>query len=59
MNEHDMAGKVVAGISYPDPWSEGFTIMFTDGTKFNIRERMQAGEIEVFYNDEQVMHDRE
>jgi hypothetical protein len=33
--------------------------MFTDGTKFNIRERMQAGEIEVFYNDEKVMYDRE
>lgn len=52
-----MAGKVVAGISYPDPWGEGFTIMFTDGTKFNIRERMQAGQIEVFYNNEEVVSD--
>jgi len=57
MNEHDMAGKVVASISYPDPWDEGITIMFTDGTKLNICERMQAGQIIVYYNDVEAKHD--
>ena len=59
MNEHDMAGKVVASISYPDPWDEGFTITFTDGTTLNICERMQAGQIIVYYNDVEVKHDPE
>lgn len=59
MNEHDMAGKVVAGISYPDPWDEGITITFTDGTTLNICERMQAGQIIVYYNDVEVKHDPE
>jgi len=54
MKTIELTGKVVAGVSYPDPWGEGLTIMFTDGTVLNIRERMQAGEIEVFFNDETV-----
>jgi len=56
--EVDMRGKTVESISYPNPWDEGITITFTDGSKLNVYERMQAGEIMVTYNDNEVIHDR-
>jgi hypothetical protein len=43
MSEVLIAGKTVEGIKYPDPWGEGITIKFTDGSELNIYERMQAG----------------
>ena len=57
--ELSIAGKTVESISYPDPWSEGLTIVFTDGSKLNVYERMQAGEIIATYNEEVVVHERD
>lgn len=47
-NEVTIAGKTVAGISYPD--SEEFSILFTDGTVLQVLERSQSGQIQVTYN---------
>ncbi len=57
--ELNIAGKIVESISYPDPWSEGLTIVFTDGSKLNVYERMQAGEIIASYNEEMIVHERD
>ena len=57
--ELDIAGKTVESISYTDPWSAGLTIVFTDGSKLNVYERMQAGEIIATYNDEIIIHERD
>ena len=57
--ELNIAGKTVASISYPNPWSEGLTIVFTDGSKLNVYERMQAGEIIATYDDEPIIHERD
>jgi hypothetical protein len=57
--ELNIAGKTVESISYPDPWSEGLTIVFTDGSKLNVYERMQAGEIIASYNEEMIVHERD
>jgi hypothetical protein len=57
--EVDMRNKTVESISYPNPWSEGITITFTDDSKLNVYERMQAGEIMVTYNGNEVIHDRD
>jgi hypothetical protein len=60
MNEEEtIAGKTVQGVSYPDPWGEGITILFTDGSKLHIYERMQAGQIMVEYNGQEVVYERE
>jgi hypothetical protein len=53
----DIAGKTVATAKYSDPWDEGMTIVFTDGTVLKVRERTQSGEIEVFVNDNAVDSD--
>ena len=47
----DIVGKTVATATYSDPWDEGLTIVFTDGTVLKVRERTQSGEIQVFLND--------
>jgi hypothetical protein len=57
--EVTLAGKTVEGVSYFDPWFEGFTILFTDGSKLNICERMQVGEITVTYNGQELAYSRE
>ena len=54
-NEVTLAGKTVAGVSYPDSCDEGITILFTDGSKLNVYERMQAGQIMVTYNGQEVI----
>ena len=53
----DIVGKTVATAKYSDPWDEGLTIVFTDGTVLKVRERTQSGEIEVFVNDNTVDSD--
>ena len=61
MNENQVtiAGKTVAGVSYPDPWDEGLTILFTDGTVLNIRERYQAGAIVATYEGHEIQSEAE
>jgi hypothetical protein len=51
-----IVGKTIAGVRYVDPWSRGLTIVFTDGTKLRVDERMQAGEINVELNNEPVSY---
>ena len=53
-----IAGKTVQDIKYVDPWGEGITIRFTDGSELYIYERMQAGEIIVLFNGQEVAHGR-
>jgi hypothetical protein len=53
-NEITIAGKTVAGVSYPDSTEHGFSIMFTDGTVLNIRELMQAGAIVATYEGQEI-----
>jgi len=53
-----IAGKTVQDIKYVDPWGEGITIRFTDGSELYIYERMQAGEIIVMFNGQEVAHGR-
>ena len=50
MNVKDLVGKTVAHVEYKDPWGEGITLRFSDGTVLFINEYMQAGEIEVRIN---------
>jgi hypothetical protein len=52
-----LEGKTVATVTYSDPWDEGLTIVFTDGTVLNVRERTQSGEIQVSVNNETVGSD--
>jgi hypothetical protein len=56
MNENQVtiAGKTVAGVSYPNPWDEGISILFTDGTVLNVYERCQAGEIVATYEGQVI-----
>jgi len=60
MNENQitLAGKTVAGVSYPNPWDEGISILFTDGTVLNVYERMQAGEIIATYEGQEIQSER-
>lgn len=53
-----IAGKTVQDIKYVDPWGEGITIRFTDGSELYIYERMQAGEIIVMFNGQEIAHGR-
>ena len=53
-----IAGKTVQDVKYADPWGEGITIRFTDGSELYIYERMQAGEIIVLFNGQEVAHGR-
>ena len=53
-----IAGKTVQDVKYADPWGEGITIRFTDGSELYIYERMQAGEIIVMFNGQEVAHGR-
>jgi hypothetical protein len=53
----DIVGKTVATATYSDPWDEGLTIVFTDGTVLKVRERTQSGQIEVSVNDKAVDSD--
>ena len=57
--EVTLAGKTVAGVSYRDPWYEGITILFTDGSKLNVYERTQTGELIVKYNGQELVYERE
>ena len=57
--QETIAGKTVQGVSYPDPWGEGITILFTDGSKLHIYERMQAGQIIVKYDGQEVVYEKE
>ena len=54
-----IAGKTVQDVKYADPWGEGITIRFTDGSELYIYERMQAGEIIATYNEEMIVHERD
>jgi hypothetical protein len=50
-------GKTIATVQYVDPWGEGLFITFTDGTSLRVYEAMQAGEICVKLNNEEVESD--
>jgi hypothetical protein len=54
MEEETITGKTVQSISYPNPWDDGITITFTDGTKLRVYEQMQAGQIAVTYNGNEI-----
>jgi len=54
-----IVGKTIASVRYIDPWNQGLTIVFTDGTKLRVDERMQAGEINVALNNEPVSYERD
>jgi hypothetical protein len=50
-----ITGKTVQSISYPNPWDDdGITITFTDGSKLRVYEQMQAGQIAVTYNGNEI-----
>ena len=49
-----ITGKTVQGVSYPNPWDDGITITFTDGTKLRVYEYAQAGQIAVTYNGNEI-----
>lgn len=51
-----LVGKTVAQVQYKDSYEGGVYIVFTDGTILNVHERMQAGEIRVMLNGEEVSH---
>jgi hypothetical protein len=53
----ELIGKTVSTVMYSDPWDEGLTIVFTDGTVLKVRERTQSGQIEASLNDKVVDSD--
>lgn len=53
----ELEGKTVARVVYSDPWEEGLTITFTDGTVLVVMERTQSGEIQVSLNDRVMKSD--
>ena len=55
MNE--LVGKVVASVVYADAWNNGITLTFTDGTKLKVKELMQAGQIGVLLDNEELQSD--
>lgn len=50
----ELTGKTIEAVSYPNPWDDGITILFTDGSKLHVYERMQAGQITVTYNGQEL-----
>jgi hypothetical protein len=44
----ELVGKVVASVVYQDPWNNGITLTFTDGTQLKVRDSTQVGDMEVF-----------
>jgi hypothetical protein len=57
MNIGVLVGKQVASVVYADPWGEGLTMHFNDGTSLHINEAMQAGELAVFVDGRGVESD--
>ncbi len=58
-NEVTMVGKTIAGVKYANTTYKGLTLLFTDGTKMNICERTQTGEIVVTYEGQELQDDEE
>ena len=57
MTTENLVGKTVASVEYANPWDKGLTIIFTDGTKLEVNEEMQSGEINVVLNGQDVQSD--
>ena len=57
MNIENLVGKQVVSVVYTDPWGEGLTMHFNDGTSLHINEAMQAGELAVFVDGAEVESD--
>jgi hypothetical protein len=54
-----LIGKTVAQVQYENSYEGGVHLVFTDGTTLNVSERMQAGEIRVFLNGEEIPSDQD
>lgn len=54
-----LIGKTVAQVQYADSYEGGVHLVFTDGTILNVYERMQAGEIRVMLNGEEIFSDQD
>jgi hypothetical protein len=52
-----LVGKTVAIVEYRDAWNNGITLTFTDGTKLKVKELMQAGQIGVLLDGEELQSD--
>jgi hypothetical protein len=55
MNE--LVGKTIASVVYQDAWNNGITLTFTDGTQLQVKELMQAGQIGVLLDGEELQSD--
>lgn len=55
----NLIGKTVATVEYKDARDEGMCIVFTDGTRFEVKEARQAGEILVKVNGQEIQSDRQ
>jgi hypothetical protein len=44
---NNLVGKTIAGVVYQDPWNNGITLTFTDGTEVRVRDTTQVGDMEV------------
>lgn len=55
MNE--LIGKVVASVVYQDPWNNGITLTFTDGTELKVKDTTQVGKMGVLVDGELLESD--
>ena len=42
-----LVGKTISSVVYQDPWNNGITLTFTDGTEVKVRDTTQVGDMEV------------
>ena len=57
MTEKKLVGKTVASVVYEDPWNNGITLTFTDGTKLKVVDTTQVGNMGVFIDGEKCESD--
>lgn len=49
-----IVGKTISKFEFKDAWDNGLLIVFTDGTELRVSEVMQAGEIKVTVNGQEI-----
>lgn len=54
-----IVGKTVASVEYKDARDEGMIILFKDGTRLEVTEARQAGEILVKLDGQEIQSDAE
>lgn len=54
---NNLVGKTIKSVVYQDPWNNGITLTFTDGTEVRVRDTTQTGDMEVLIDGEEMESD--